>query len=235
MATQPVNLAQTRHASVSRQQASTTTGRHFTGDANRVSLKDMEDTASGLGQPVGAASNIFSKTVPVPPFTAGTASVPVSPSKKRSHRHIKLPQTAAPSGFGAAPKVNPFAPHGLSDAAVKPTVQGKISPGKAQQTSPVAGHRHAVRRNSGVQGMHIDTPVQTAKSSTKPNQSTSAQSASASTSMFPGFAGAAPPPMQQPASNILDSNAFSFSPSQKASTAQDCTGECTPNSEAGEE
>ena len=232
MATQPVSLAQARKAGLSRQQFSTTAGRQFTGDANRVSLKDMEDGANGLGQPGGASSNVFSKAMPAPQFTAGTASAPVSPSKKRLHRHIKLPQTAAPSGSGAAPKINPFAPHGLSDAAAKPPAQGKVSPVKAQQSSPVPSHRHSVKRSSGVQGMNIDTPIQAAKPSTEANKSTSAQADSASMCTSPGFGATVPPSkQQQPAYNISDDHSFSFQHSKKAS-GQGYAGERTPDSHA---
>lgn len=221
-----VKFAEALKTDLTKQQAQPTGSRHFTGDSNRGLSKDMEASASSR-QGSGTAGSASSKPVTMPTFTAGAASVPVSPSKKRLHRHIKLPQAAAPSGNAPAPKANPFAAHGLTDAAAKATAPSKGSPGKPQQgrTSPINSHRHTVRPNSGVQGMHIDTPVQAAKPTAQPNvfnttQPTSTKN-SASTSTFMGFCGGTAAAVKQQAINQkLNHPGSSFTLGQQAAKAQ---------------
>lgn len=232
MATQPMNPAQVTKAHLAKQQANSTTSRHFTGDANRVFPQGMDANTSSSIDPDGAAGIAYSKpTLPSSQFTAGTASMPVSPSKKRLHKHIKLPSAAAPTGSAASQKVNPFAQHGLTDAATKPTASSRVSPGKSQQTSPAQGHRRAVRQSSTVQGMNIDTPVQAANPDLLANGLNPAQPNPTFTQAFAGFSAlAAVPVSQQPGNQSSDTSSFSFKLGQSAAADDKHAGEGVPQS-----
>lgn len=232
MATQPMNPTQVTKADLAKQQAKSTASRRFTGDANRTFPQGMEVSISGSIESNGAAGIAYSKpTLQPSQFTAGTASVPVSPSKKRLHKHIKLPSAAAPAGSAATQKVNPFAQHGLADAPTKPTAPSRVSPGKSQQTSPAPGHRRAVRQSSTVQGMNIDTPVQAANPDLLANGLNPAQPNLNFTQAFGGFAASAAAPVsQQPGNQSSDNSSFSFKLGQSAAADDKHAGGGMPQS-----
>lgn len=214
-------FAEALKTDLTKQQAQTAASRSFTGDSNREIARGMEPDASSSRSTTAAGSPV-SKLTAMPAFTAGAASLSESPSKKRSSsRQFKLPQAAKSSNIASAPKINPFAAHGLTDPASKATGLSNGSPSKPQQaqTSPATRHRRAVRQNSRPQGMHIDPPVQAAKPVMQAPDVSMAQPDSAVRSSAAGATGNAAFPPQAATTNLSHNNS-SFYSRRQASKAQ---------------
>lgn len=187
--------------------------RCFTGDANRAPAKDMETTPASSSH-ASMHSSAFSKAAAasqINMFPAGTASAaPLSPSKKRIHRDLKLKRAAAAPQKGVPSKANPFAQYGVpvEDAAIKSAASALSSPNKGQSgaPSPKKSPRRVARPSNGVQGMSIDTPEHSPASAQAPAQPPAGATAAAAAT-FPGSA-----PQQAPIPY-----AFSFQQGQHSS------------------
>ena len=92
-------------------------------------------------------------------FTMGSGAAPISPSKKRTHKDLKMRQTAASSPSTQPAKANPFAPYGVNSTSSQPSRNpAQRSPGKAPPgLSPTRRPKVTVKGPKGAQSMHVDS------------------------------------------------------------------------------
>ncbi|KAL3152967.1 hypothetical protein ABBQ38_011997 [Trebouxia sp. C0009 RCD-2024] len=135
--------------------------RPFTGNANirpglrmdSLSTDAGSQHASSTSAPAKQAASMQSA------FTMGSGAPPLSPSKKRTHKDLKMKQTPASSPSSQPVKANPFAPYGVSSSssqASKHPAQrspAKVPPG----VSPTRRIKVTLKGLNGAQSMHIDS------------------------------------------------------------------------------
>ena len=132
--------------------------RTFTGDAN-IRPGSM-DSPPGDAGPQRTSSTAVPAKQPASTqsaFNMGSGAAPISPSKKRAHRDLKMRQTAASSPSMQAAKANPFAPYGVhSDSSnLSSKDPAQRSPGKAQPSPSRV--KVTLKAPNGAQGMRIDS------------------------------------------------------------------------------
>lgn len=136
--------------------------RTFTGDANIRPGPSMDflpaDTRSQHASSTAVPAKQPASTQSA--FTMGSGAAPVSPSKKRMHKDLKLRQTAPSSPSIQPAKANPFAQYGVnSGSSTQPSRSpSQRSPGKAQ-LGPSSPRRFkvALKTPNTAQSMHIDS------------------------------------------------------------------------------
>ena len=199
----PSRVAQTVRPDLSQQHASRAGDRTFTGNANLRPATGMEpltaDTAQRLSTSAAVPKPLASTQ---PAFTIGSATAPVSPSKKRMHNALKTRQGSASASTTLPPRANPFAQYGVasgvsSSQAGRTSAQGSPVAAQSGFGSPQPSPRRSlktVRRSDGAQGMNIDliTPLEAAAAEVR---STTSQPAASS-----AFNGSATQPLTQPES-----------------------------------
>ena len=141
--------------------------RTFTGDAN-IRLGSSMDSLPRDAGPQRASSTAVPAKSPASmqsAFTMGSDAAPISPSKKRAHRDLKIRHTAVSSLSIQPAKVNPFAPYGVHSSSTNQPSKNPAqrSPGKAQPSPRRI--KVSLKAPSGAQDMHVDSgsvPLNTA-------------------------------------------------------------------------
>lgn len=136
--------------------------RTFTGDANirpGLSMDSLPaDTRSQRASSTAAPAKQPARAQSA--FTMGSGAAPVSPSKKRMHKDLKMKQTAASSPSIQPAKANPFAQYGVNPGSSNQPSRSpsQRSPGKAQ-LGPSSPRRFKVtlKGPNAPQSMHIDS------------------------------------------------------------------------------
>ena len=131
--------------------------RTFTGDAN-ITPGSMDSLPGDAGSQHASSTAVPAKQPArmQSAFNMGTGAAPISPSKKRAHRDLKMRQTAA-SSPSIQPKANPFAPYGVhSSSSNQPSKDpAKRSPGKLQPSPRRI--KVSLKVPNGAQNMHVDS------------------------------------------------------------------------------
>lgn len=141
--------------------------RTFTGDANIRHGSSMDSLPRDAGSQRASSTAVPAK----PPasmqsaFTMGSDAAPISPSKKRAHRDLKIRQTAVSSPSIQPAKANPFAPYGVHSSSTNQPSKNPAhrSPGKAQPSPRRI--KVSLKAPDGAQNMHVDSgsvPLNTA-------------------------------------------------------------------------
>ena len=143
--------------------------RTFTGDANIRPGLSMDpqppdagsqrasSTAVPAKQPATMQTASMQSASMQSAFNMGSGAAPISPSKKRAHRDLKMRQTAASSPSIQPAKANPFSPYGVhSSSSNQPSkLSAQRSPGKAQPSPRRI--KVSLKVPSSAQGMNIDS------------------------------------------------------------------------------
>ena len=128
--------------------------RPFTGNANirpglRMDCHPAEAGSTSTAAPAKQPASMQSA------FTMGSGAPPLSPSKKRTHKDLKMKQNAASSPSSLPAKANPFAPYGVSSSSQAGKHPAQRSPAKAP--TGVSPTRRIKVTLKGTQSMHIDS------------------------------------------------------------------------------
>lgn len=135
--------------------------RPFTGNANiRPGLR-MDSLCTETGsQHASSTSTPAKQTASMQSaFTMGSGAPPLSPSKKRTHKDLKIKQAPASSPSSQPIKANPFAPYGVSSTSSQASKHpAQRSPAKAPPgVSPTRRIKVTLKGLNGAQSMHIDS------------------------------------------------------------------------------
>ena len=185
-------LAQTSRSDLPQQHASCTGDRAFTGNANIRPASSMDSKSGDIGHHTPGTAHAKQPVSTQPVFTVGSGTAPVSPSKKRMHKDLKMRKGGSSATSTLPPRANPFAQYGVANgvASQASRTSGRGSPIAAAQPgcgSPQQSPRRVkvVRPSDGLQGMNLDSSMPPETSADEGSSAEHLQPAASST--FNGF------------------------------------------------